>query len=92
MKYMELSNILLIASVSSILLALSLAGGSLSKSVKWNLYNTETDYGTSGFAMYRLYAYQNLWTSYDVYEGKNDKVNAQAYDIIRRGEYIIWQG
>jgi hypothetical protein len=88
---MELSNILLIASASYILLALSLAGGSLSKSVKWNLYNTETDYGY-GFDMYRLYAYQNLWTSYDVYEGKNDKVNAQAYTIIRSGEYIICQG
>jgi hypothetical protein len=72
--------------ISSILLALSLAGGSLSKSVKWNLYNSGTNYGVKGGPVVRLYAYQTLWTSYDGWKGKYDKVNSQAYTIIKRGE------
>jgi hypothetical protein len=48
MNIFTLPNIVLIASASSILLALSLAGGSLSKSVKWNLYNSGTNYGVKG--------------------------------------------
>lgn len=86
MNIFTLPNILLIASASSILLALSLAGGSLSKSVKWNLYNSGTNYGVKGGDVVRLYAYQTLWTSYDGWKGKNDKVNSQAYTIIKRGE------
>ena len=86
MNIFTLPNILLIASASSILLALSLAGGSLSKSVKWNLYNSGTNYGVKGGPVVRLYAYQTLWTSYDGWKGKYDKVNSQAYTIIKRGE------
>ena len=86
MNIFTLPNILLIASASSILLALSLAGGSLSKSVKWNLYNSGTNYGAKGGSVVRLYAYQTLWTSYDGWKGKYDKVNSQAYTIIKRGE------
>ncbi|VDI45570.1 Hypothetical predicted protein [Mytilus galloprovincialis] len=49
--------------------------------VKWNLYDSGTDYGTGG-KTYKLYAYQTLWGRYDAYKGNGDTVYSQAYRLI----------
>ena len=86
-KFLSLSNVLLMVSTGSILLAIGLAGGSLAKSVKWDFYNSATNYGVDGDPFVQLYAYQNLWTSYDAYNGRLDTEHAQAYELIKKGMY-----
>ncbi|VDI77258.1 Hypothetical predicted protein [Mytilus galloprovincialis] len=71
-----LSHTLLCLSTASILIALSVAGYTVAKSVKWTFYNEKIDYGY-GTILY-MYAYQNLWTSYDVWH-KGDKVYTKVF-------------
>ncbi|CAG2211102.1 unnamed protein product [Mytilus edulis] len=42
------------------------AGYTFAKSVKWTFHNEAIDYGYGTF--FHMYAYQNLWTSYDVWK------------------------
>lgn len=63
MKCFSQQYILLLISAASILIAISIASGTLSKSVKWTFYNKEIDYGYNVIS--KWYAYQNLWTSFD---------------------------
>lgn len=65
-----------------ILIAMCLAGASLSKEVKWNVYNNPIDYGT----IYYLDAYQTLWTSYDAWSGNSDQKHMQTFKPIRNGK------
>ncbi|CAC5395245.1 unnamed protein product [Mytilus coruscus] len=87
MKLFTLPNVLLIASGGCIILAISLSGGSLSKSIKWNLYNSGTSYGDPNGQVFRIYAYQNLWTSFDAYVNTNDP--AQAYELIKKDSWRV---
>lgn len=63
--------------------------GSLSKSVKWNLYNSGTDYGYPQFypIKFKLYAYQNLWSFYDAWHGPHDHIHSQSYKEIINGRF-----
>ncbi|CAC5395246.1 unnamed protein product [Mytilus coruscus] len=79
MKCLSLPTTLLIISSVSILIALSLAGASLAKSVKWNFYNYELDYGTTWY----MHAYQTLWTSYDEWTGNTDQTHMQVFKPIK---------
>lgn len=88
MKYLTLPNALFVASSISIVIALCVSGGSLSKSVKWNFYNTGTTFGVDGGKVWYIFAYQNLWTSYDACNGSTDQVYVQAYDFIKKGEKV----
>ncbi|XP_076083830.1 uncharacterized protein LOC143054697 [Mytilus galloprovincialis] len=71
-----LSHTILFLSTASILIALSVAGYTVAKSVKWTFYSEAIDYGY-GTILY-MYAYQNLWTSYDVWH-KGDKVYTKVF-------------
>ncbi|CAG2203064.1 unnamed protein product [Mytilus edulis] len=75
------------ASGGCIILAISLSGGSLSKSIKWNLYNSGTSYGDPKGPVFRIHAYQNLWTSFDAYNNTNDP--AQAYELIKKDSWRV---
>lgn len=69
-----LSQVLFVVSVASIVVAIALSGGSLGKSVKWNLYDSITYFcdPNSGFE-FKLYGYQTLWSSYDAVNDDSTK-------------------
>ncbi|VDI11686.1 Hypothetical predicted protein [Mytilus galloprovincialis] len=81
MKCLSLPSSLLLISSFSILIALCLAGASLAKSVKWNFYNYELDYGY-GITWY-MHAYQTLWTSYDAWTGNSDLTHMQVFKPLK---------
>ncbi|CAG2246429.1 unnamed protein product [Mytilus edulis] len=68
--------ILLLTSAALILIAISVVSGTLAKSVKWTFYNEAIDYGF-GYILY-MYAYQNLWTSYDIWK-TGDQVYTKVF-------------
>ncbi|CAC5374942.1 unnamed protein product [Mytilus coruscus] len=76
MRCLSQSYILLFISAALILIAVSVASGTLAKSVKWTFYNEAIDYGY-GYILY-MYAYQNLWTSYDIWK-KRDQVYTKVF-------------
>lgn len=85
MKGLLIPNTLLVISSISILIALLLSGASLAKSVKWNFYNNELDYGTTWY----MHAYQTLWTSYDAWTGYRDQTHMQVFKLSKDGKYVI---
>lgn len=72
-------------SSASILIALCLAGASLEKSVKWNFYNNDIDYGSSGGGIFHINAYQTLWTSYDAYN-PHITDSLQVFNLLKDGK------
>lgn len=66
----SLKKIPTVVSVGFILLGIGLSGGSLGRDVKWNNYNSKTDYCGSGYSQ-KLYAYQTLWSANDAFSADN---------------------
>lgn len=82
------SKILFFASIASIVLALGLSGGSLARSVKWNIYDSGTNWGVKDGPVSKLYAYQTLWTSYDASGGQYGDY-AIAYTPVAHGKFLL---
>ncbi|XP_063405899.1 uncharacterized protein LOC134689860 [Mytilus trossulus] len=65
---------------------MSLAGASLSKEVKWNVYNNHIYYGPT--IVFFLDAYQTLWTSYDAWSGYK-QTHLQTFKPIRNDSWRL---